>query len=217
MNDNRMAENRGTVFMKESKFNFGEAIKVILKHVWIVVVLAVIGAGATYVLRPKGTIAHSATAQVMMSPEKRYDVSNGTLQDLVKTYDVLGVAVKAYNKDVDKKADKASFDGLADSLQVTLNGNSRIITIQADEGSAHDVKKLVNMIAKQTVKVADKQLPIWESSVVTPARLTGKTTGGLSAKKAIVIGGAVGFVIGIECALLIDYVQNRGTKKQAKK
>lgn len=92
--------------MKESKFNFSVTIRVILKHIWIVIVLAVVVAGTTFVLRPKGAISHSASAQVMVSAQKQYDVSNGTLQDLVKTYDVLGIAVKTYNKNIEKKLKK---------------------------------------------------------------------------------------------------------------
>lgn len=200
--------------MKDSKFNFGAVLRVIWKHAWVVVVLAVVGAGATLVLRPKGTVSHTATAQVMISPKQNYDVSNGTLMDMIKTYDVLGIAVKQYNETVDSKADKASFNDLSDSLQVTVNGNSRIITIKADEGSVHDVKKLVNLIADQAVKVASKKLPTLKNTIVTPARISGQNAGGLSAKKAIVIGGAVGFIIGIEGTILLDRYQNRGTKKR---
>ncbi|EPC35668.1 hypothetical protein Lpp225_2840 [Lacticaseibacillus paracasei subsp. paracasei Lpp225] len=203
--------------MKESKFNFSVAIRVILKHIWIVIVLAVVGAGTTFVLRPKGAISHSASAQVMVLAQKTYDVSNGTLQDLVKTYDVLGIAVKTYNKNIEKKAEKASYTSLFDSLQVTVNGNSQVVTIEANEKTAKDVKKLVSLIAKQTVKVSDKQLPTWNSSVVTPAHLTGKSTGGLSGKKALLIGGTVGLVVGIEGAVLIDYAQGRSTKKRTEK
>ncbi|WP_461215930.1 YveK family protein [Lacticaseibacillus sp. GG6-2] len=200
--------------MKESKFNFGRVLHVIWKHIWVVVVLTVIGAGATLALRPKGTVAHTATTQVMISPKQNYDVSNGTLMDMVKTYDVLGVAIKQYNSAIDSKKDKASFNDLSDSLQVTVNGNSRILTIKADEGSAHDVKKLANLIAKRVVIVATKKLPTLKNTIVTPARISGQNSGGLSAKKAIVLGGVVGFVVGIECTILLDRYQTRGTKKR---
>lgn len=193
--------------MAKSNFNFNELFHVIFKHIWIVILLTVIGAAATFVLRPKVSITHSATAQFMVSPKRQYDVTNNTLSDLVKTRDVLGVAVKQYNHEIDSSEDKASYADLAardSSLVVSVTGNSRIITISVGEESAKDVKRLANLIVERAVKVADTNLPTWKSQVITKAYITSKEEGAFSGKKALVLGAAVGFVVGIEAAILYD-------------
>lgn len=193
--------------MGKSNFNFNELFHVIFKHIWIVILFTVVGGSATFVLRPKATVTHSATAQFMVSPKRQYDVTNNTLSDLVKTRDVLGVAVKQYNRDVDSSQDKASYADLAardSGLVVSVTGNSRIITISVGEQSAQDVKRLANLIVERAVKVADLNLPTWKSEVITKAYITSKEESAFSGKKALILGAAVGFVVGIEAAILYD-------------
>lgn len=198
-------------------FDFSRVIKVVLKHFWIVIVTMVIGAGLTVLFRPQPKLTQTATAQFVVNPNKQFDVSNGTLLDLVKTKSVLGHAVNKYNKSVEKKADKVSFESLAaqdSGLTVTLNGNSRIVTITTSAETTGDVKSLVNGIAKQAVVVAKKTMPVYEASVVTPAYLTSKSSGGLSGKKALVIGAAVGLIVGVELAIIYDRAKLSFSKKR---
>lgn len=196
-------------------FNFERVIRVVLHHIWIVILFTLLGAAVTFAFRPNPHLTQTASAQFVVSPKRQYDVSNGTLLDLVKTSSVLGRAVRDYNQTVQTKADKVSYVALSaqdSGLQVTMTGNSRVVTVTATAEAAKDVKTLVNLIAERAVKVALQTLPAQSGSVITPAYLSKKSSGGLSAKKAIILGAAVGFVVGVEGAIIYDSLKRRHLK-----
>lgn len=197
-----------------TKLTLNDLIKIILHHLWVVIVVMLVGAGASLVLRPSGSSSHTVMTQVIVSPKARYDISTATISDLVKSQKVLGVAVKEYNHHVESDADKVTYADLYDTLQVEVNGNSRMVTITAEEGSVSDAKRLVNDIASRTKVVADTDLPSWKTVIVTKATTMDKTPEGFSKKKVVVLGAGVGLFLGILFTFVLEAFQSKTKKAQ---
>lgn len=199
--------------MSDKKFSIESASRVIFKYFWVVLLTMIIGIGGAFVLRPGEGQPQLATAQVMVSPDKDFDISNGTLVDLVKTDEVLGEAIREYNKSVKKSSDRLEYNNLFNSLEVAVTGSSRIVTISAKEGDADDPVRLVNIIATKMEKVSSEQLPVYKVKIVSQASLV-STGAGFGLKKAIVIGAVLGLMVGIILAFILNFM--RMSKKKDK-
>lgn len=201
--------------MKE-KLTLNDLLTIVLKHIWVVIVLLIVGAGAAMFLKPSESVTHSAMAQVMISPKARFDISSTTISDLVKTKKVLGVSINRYNKTVNDEQSKVKYSDLYDTLQVQMNGNSRLVTITSEADSTKDAKRLVNEIAERTKTVANTDLPAWKSVVVTKATILDKAAEGFSKKKALALGGGVGLFLGLAMTFVLEAVEVSNKKKQVK-
>ncbi|WP_179395691.1 hypothetical protein [Lacticaseibacillus absianus] len=200
--------------MDNKKFSLGDLFSIVMKRFWLVLVFAIVGAGATFLLRPGDMVASSATAQVMVSPNQRFDISNGTLSDLTRSQAVLGQAVREYNRSLSDKDDRADYSDLYTNLLVNVGSNSRVVTITADQETAKDSKKLVGLIASRLKKVAEQELPTYKVAIITKATTIDKTVEGFSKKKAIILGAAVGVLVAVAAAFLIEVVQSKRGKQK---
>lgn len=197
-----------------TKLTLNDLIKIILRHLWVVIILMIVGTGASLVLQPSESSSHTVMTQLIVSPKARYDISTATISDLIKSKKVLGVAVTEYNKGVESAADKVTYADLYDSLLVEVNGNSRMVTITAEEGSVKDAKRLVSGIAERAKIVADTDLPSWKTVIVTKATTMDKTAEGFSKKKAVVLGAGVGLFLGILLTFVLEAFQVKSKKHQ---
>lgn len=198
--------------MEDKKIVMSDIFSTIAKRFWIIVLAAIVGAGAAFFLRPSEKTVQTATSQIMISPNKQFDISNGTLSDLVRSDRVLGKSVREFNKSVKKGNQKAEYSLLFSKLDVTVNGNSRIVTITAGEDTSGEPKKLIHLIAKNLKRVADAELPTYKSAIVTDAVVVEDLAKGISVKKAVVLGAAVGVIIGVALAYLIEYFVAKSRK-----
>lgn len=143
----------------KSTFSFYDIYKVILKHVWVVIISIIVCLGGLLVLsRTPVESQYQADTQVLVYPTKQNFINFATLADVVRSKDVLKRTMSKYNKTVDRE--KLKYSEFRDMVSTSGNGGSQVITISVAESTGKSAKKISRYLSESFVKVVKENLPV---------------------------------------------------------
>lgn len=195
------------------EISLGDLFKIVIKRLWLIALITLLVAAVVgwVKLRDNGA-QYEATGQVVLLPEKSADgdasAQNAyanqlvaTSQDLTQSTEVLGTV----SKRLEAKEINESASAILNSLTVSNQPNSLLLTLKFKAGSEHVAIQVTEAIMKEFKTVAPKYLPVSRVSVIKGDLPVTKSTSARSTVKYLLAGVVLGGVLSLLIVFVLEY------------
>lgn len=205
-------QNDGTVTLNLRKFNV-----MIKKNVWGIVICTVLGLVlsflvSTVIMSPKYESSvdilvnqKSSDIQTQLNVQQADLQAINTYKDVLKKPIILGDVLKQLRE---KDNYQESLEDLQNSLNITNETNSQVVTVTAKAENPYIAKDIANTVGKVFTKKIKKLMKVDNVTIVSSARLNMQPVSP-NKKLIIIVGALVGGFIGVIVGLIKELMNTK--------